>query len=266
VLVSSYAWIDFGGPTPDPRVATVESIVGEVLVRGDSGAGARVALKRGDGFSIGDHIETAAGSRVVLRRPGGIEVRVAGGGELTWQTADALRLARGLVYVDTEGGATGADPLEVVTHTGRIRHIGTRFSVQVDALEVRVMVRDGAVSVGGANRAQEQRVPSGYIAQIGADGQVLASAMKPGEGPWHWIAGDEPEFALEGRSLHAVLEDIAQAQGVPLRYGSREVEASARQQVLHGPALKLDAAQAVDAVLLTTQFIRRDPFEIIPRP
>jgi ferric-dicitrate binding protein FerR (iron transport regulator) len=263
-LLGSLAWLGPGTPVTPLRIASVEALAGEVRVRGDSGAGALTTLQRGRQLVIGEQIETAAGSRLVLRRPGGVTIHVAGGSELVWQTADALRVTRGLVYVDTDTATNGSDQLEIVTHTGRIRHVGTRFSVQVAELEVRVMVRDGAVSIGGSRA--EQRLQAGYAADIAADGRLLSSALSPGEGPWQWLATEKPVFNIEGRSLHAVLQDLALAQGVPVSYASPQIEASARQLQMHGAPLELDAASAIDAVLLTTQFAHRAPFEIVPRP
>lgn len=261
-LLAGLAWLQQGGPVPARSVASVAAVSGHVRVRADSGAGDFTDVTRAHSFEAGEQIETAAASRITLRRPGGILIHVAAASELVWQSDDALRLKRGLIYIDTED-ASGPDGLEIITHTGRIRHVGTRFSVQVADLEVRVMVRDGAVRIGDSRA--EQRLEKGYAARIAADGRITAAAIPAGEGPWYWLATDEPRFAVEGRSLHAVLSDMAQAEGVELSYGSAAVESSAHELQLHGPPLTLDAAQAIDAVLLTTQFARRAPLEIVQR-
>jgi hypothetical protein len=262
-VLTGLAWLRQGGVSPPQTVASVAAVMGDVRVHTDSGAGDSTSVASERSFKAGEQIETAVASRVTLRRPSGILIHVAGGSELVWQSADALRLTRGLIYIDTED-AGGPDALEVITHTGRIRHVGTRFSVQVADLEVRVMVRDGAVRIG-SSRA-EQRLGQGYAARIDAEGRVTADTISAGEGPWHWLATERPQFIVEGRSLHAVLADMAQADGVQLRYGSATVESSAHQLVLHGPPLELDATRAIDAVLLTTQFTRRAPLEIVQRP
>lgn len=246
-------------------VASVQGLAGSVQVRADSGAGAPVPLARSRVLHPGEQVETAPGSQLTLRRPGGILIHVAGGSELVWQTGDALRLTKGLVYVDTGDGTTrSSDPLAIVTHTGSIRHVGTRFSVQVAALDVRVMVRDGAVAIG--NGREERRVESGQGAYIAADGQVSSLSLAPGEGPWQWLGSEQPKFVIEGRHLDAVLQDLALASGLPLSYGSPLIQSSARELVLHGPPLELDPGTAIDTVLLTTQFSRRAPLEIVTRP
>jgi ferric-dicitrate binding protein FerR (iron transport regulator) len=253
-----------GHGAPRAALAEVLRVQGEVTVRADSGAAApRALLAAGAHLQTGEVIETAPGSRLVLRRPGGATIHLAANSSASWQTTDALRLQRGVIYIDTDTADGGADALEIVTHTGRIRHVGTRYSVQVDELEVRVMVRDGAVSIGDSRASQ--RLDSGYAARIGADGRMTAATLRPGEGPWHWLAVETPSFVVEGRSLHAVLLDMAQAAGQPVSYASTAVEAESRDLLLHGPTLELDAEAAVDAVLLTTRFVRRPPLQIVPR-
>ncbi len=264
-LLAGIGWMNFGAPAADPHVAAIERFVGDVGLRHDSGAGREVEPRAGSPLIVGEQIDTAPGSRLVLRRPGGILLHVAGGSQLVWQTANAVRLTRGLVYVDTGGAVPGTDSLEIVTHTGSIRHIGTRFSVQVaDDLEVRVMVRDGAVRIGNARN--DRRLDAGQGARIARDGEVLASSLTLEDGPWQWLGAEQPRFPIEGRTLHAVLEDLALAEGEPLRYASSDVEAEARNLKLHGPALELGADAATAAVLLTTRFTRQAPFEIVARP
>jgi ferric-dicitrate binding protein FerR (iron transport regulator) len=264
-ILGGAAWL-VREPGPRPlEVASVESVDGAVQLRVDSGAGTALPLAASRTLHPGEQIETAPGSRLTLRRPGGIRIHVAGGSELAWQTGDALRLTKGLVYVDTgEARAQADDRLAIVTHTGSIRHIGTRFSVQIAALDVRVMVRDGAVAIG--NGRAERRVESGHGATLAADGELRPLALAPGEGPWQWLGDGQPKFVIEGRHLDAVLEDLALASGLPLRYGSPLIESSARELVLHGPPLELEPRAAIDTVLLTTQFTRRGPLEIVTRP
>ena len=267
-LIGALMWLGRQPAAGTREVAAVQSTSGEVLLREDSGAAAATPLLNSRLIRKGEQIETAPGSRLTLRRPGGILIHVGGGSQLMWQTDDALRVVRGVVYVDTNvdsnAGERSSDALEILTHTGRIRHVGTRFSVQVDSLDVRVLVREGAVAIGGSRG--EQRVESGHGARIASDGQLSEVSLTPGEGPWQWLGSEQPEFAIEGRRLDDVLRDLALASGLPLRYGSPQIEASARELVLHGPTLALDAREAIDTVLLTTQFARHAPLEIVARP
>lgn len=264
-VVSSVIALWPGRLVGGPRVAArIERSVGSVELLADSGA-ARPRTVQGGGLALapGDVLRTAPGSRVELRRAGGIAIHVGGDTELTWQSHDALRLARGVIYIDTDGDATREDRLEVVTHTGRIRHVGTRFSVAVDALDVEVRVRDGAVSIDEGRGAE--RIGAGQSARIDRDGRVVAARFVPGDGPWQWLKAGTPEFVIEGRSLHDVLRDMAQSAGLPLSYGSPRVEGQAHELLLHGPGLDLAANEAIDAVLLTTQFERIEPLQIVPR-
>ncbi len=180
-VLGSLIWLGRQPAANTEQLAAVESIAGNVVLRGDSGAAEAAPLQRSRSIHKGELIQTAPGSKLTLRRPSGILIHVGGDTELAWQTDDALRVTRGIVYVDTNEGARGADALEIVTHTGRIRHVGTRFSVHVEALDVRVLVREGAVAIG-SNRG-EQRVASGHAARIAAGGELSEVALTPGEGP-----------------------------------------------------------------------------------
>lgn len=246
--------------TPPERttgfIARVTGLEGHASRIADSGsAPATVALVPGSAIEIGDVMQTRPGAQLTLRRPGGLTIHVGPDTTATWDSADALRLSHGVVYVDTEG-VGGEDRFVLVTHAGRVRHIGTRFGVEVDERHVRVTVRDGAVRLSAVSG--EHELQAGSEGRIDTDGEFIAMALQADAGPWNWLLEAAPRFAIEGRPLHEVASELAAAAGATLSWGNTDVARHADELLLHGPTLALPARQALDAVMLTTRFRLQD--------
>jgi ferric-dicitrate binding protein FerR (iron transport regulator) len=253
VGLASLLWLQ-GLPRAPANVsaARVESLSGSAVLHGDSGASpVPVPLAPGSLLNNGDVIRSAAGSRLVLRRPGGLIVHLGPDSEIAWVSHDTLHLVHGLLYIDT-AGSHGDEAFAVITHAGRIRHVGTRFSVQVDARTVRVMVRDGAVAIGTAQN--EHLVPGGHEERISAAGDVADLPLTEDSGPWNWLLDGTPRFVVEARSLHEVVNEMASAAGVALVWPTPADEQQAQHLVLHGPTLAMAPLRALEATLLTTRF------------
>jgi hypothetical protein len=221
----------------------------------DSGAApATSALTLGRTLRNGDVIRSRPGSRLVLRRPGGLTIHVGPDSEVAWESPDELRLAHGVVYVETVGGGS-ADAFVLVTHVGRIRHVGTRYGVQVDERRVRVMVRDGEVRIAGVRG--ERLLQGGLEGRLDAGGGYAELPLGPDAGPWNWMLDGPTRFEIDDRPLREVLGEVSAAAGITLAWPSIEVARDADLLVLHGPALAMAPRQALDAVLLTTRYTLR---------
>jgi ferric-dicitrate binding protein FerR (iron transport regulator) len=237
-------------------IARVTGLEGQAARLADSGsAPATEALAPGSAMTVGDVVQTRPGARLTLRRSGGLTIHVGPDTTATWDSPDALRLSHGVVYIDTEGVGT-EDRFVLVTHAGRIRHVGTRFGVEVDDRHVRVTVRDGAIRLSAVNEVHE--LQAGKEGRIGADGDFVALPLQADAGPWNWMLDAAPRFAIEGRPLHEVASELAAAAGASLSWDGTDVARHADELLLHGPTLTLPARQALDAVMLTTRFRLRD--------
>ena len=253
VGLASLLWLQ-GLPRAPANAATarVESLSGSAVLHGDSGASpVPVALAAGSLLNNGDVIHSAAGSRLVLRRPGGLTLHLGPDSVVAWVSRDTLHLVHGLRSIDP-AGSHGDEAFAVITHAGRIRHVGTRFSVQVDGRSVRVMVRDGAVAIGTAHG--EHFVPGGLEERISATGDVADLPLTADSGPWNWLLDGTPRFVVENRSLHEVIHEMAKAAGIALVWQTPSDEQQAQQMVLHGPTLAMAPLRALEATLLTTRF------------
>ncbi len=241
------------GPAPAARVA---SAVGVSLRIGDNGAAKPpVILTEDSALKVGDVLQTRPGARLRLRRPGGLSIQIGPATEAIWDSPDDLRILRGVVYIETESPESH-DPLVIVTHAGRVRHVGTRFGVQVSDQLVRVTVRDGLVRISAARH--EQDLGAGHQGLLRADGAIESSPLATDAGPWNWMQGEATRFAIEGRSLHDVATELAAASGHALGWSTTNLARDAADLKLHGPALDMDPRAALDAILMTTRFAARD--------
>jgi hypothetical protein len=252
VGLGSLLWLPRGARHGDAPAARIATLTGRAVLHTDSGASPiAVTLAAGRQVRNGDVIRSLPGSQLVLQRPGGLRIHLGPDSEVAWVSQDDLRLVQGVVYVDTEG-AREVDAFAVLTHAGRIRHVGTRFSVTVDDGRVSVMVRDGLVSIGSSQG--ERRLSGGQESRISANGEYTTQPLAADAGPWNWMLGDPPRFAIEDRSLREVVREMGDAAGITVVFASLADETTARQMVLHGPALQMSPLSALRATLLTTQF------------
>lgn len=246
--------------SPTPRspqsVAQVMALEGRVARLADGGAALEPeSLVAGHALQVGDVVETLPGARATLRRAGGLTIHLGPDAIATWDSADELRLTRGAVYIDTQGVGT-QDRFVLVTHAGRIRHVGTRFGVEVDDRHVRVTVRDGAVRIADARERHE--LTAGREGRIDADGNFIELPLLTAAGPWNWLLDNPPRFTVEGRPLREVAHELAAAAGVTLTWAGTDIARDADELLLHGPTLTLPPRQALNVVLLTTRFALRD--------
>lgn len=199
-------------------------------------------------------LRTRPGARLSLRRPGGLAIHLGPATEAVWDSHDALRVVRGVVYIETESNAS-RDELVVLTHAGRIHHIGTRYGVEVSDRLVRVSVRDGLVRITAAQEVTD--VPAGRLGLLRPGSRLAAAPLSADEGPWNWMQGKAPRFAIEGRSLREVASELAAAAGMSLNW-STDIAQEADALQLHGPSLQMPPRTALDAVLMTTRFALRE--------
>jgi ferric-dicitrate binding protein FerR (iron transport regulator) len=235
------------GGSAEP-VATVALATGDVRVTAgwfDNWHG----VAGGQPLLEGQTLETGATGRGALALPGGISARVDHGSRLVLAAADRLVLERGTLYVDS--GSAPAAPLDVVTTTGTVSHVGTQYEVRLLDSSVRVRVRDGMVE-WRSSRGDVERGASGVQLTIRDDGRVERSSV-PGYGAaWDWTLEAAPSIDIEGLPLSQFLAWAARETGREVVYASPEAESEAEGIVVHGSIAGLTPAEALDAVLATT--------------
>lgn len=253
-IAASSAWLVARRPAPE--LARVERVQGEVHRM--HGATASALVMDGTAVSAGERLVTAADGGLTLRRPGGLTIRIGASSELAFQSRDSFEMLAGVVYIDTGSATPSTDPLAVMTRAGRVRHVGTRFSVTVAREEVRIAVRDGKVNL--ARSHGDTLIDAGHEARIAADGHMETLRLASTTTVWKWLDPVPAPIAIDDRALFDVMEELAAAAGLPVRYASPAVETEAHQLRLRGPPLALPTDAAIDGVLLATRFkaTRRD--------
>jgi ferric-dicitrate binding protein FerR (iron transport regulator) len=242
------AWLMLPQLAPAGPMATVARVSGsaEVLRDGESGW---QPLAPGTALRGGDAVRTAGASRLALHRADGLDVRLDGATQLALADAGSARLERGRIYVDAGPAGTGADAFAIETPFGEVRHLGTQYSVQLDAGALGLAVREGSVSITGAQATVIAR--AGEALRIDEHRVQRSDVAAWGEA-WRWAEDVAPEFAIEGRSLDEFLAWAARQTGRQLVYGSADAARVAETTELRGAVAGLAPDDAVTAVMATT--------------
>jgi hypothetical protein len=232
-----------GAPAPAAPVATLEAATGELRAAGGT------ELHVGDPIPAGAVLESETGSRALLRLAGGPTVRLDHGTRLHLETASALELEAGAVYLDS--GASAA-PLEVRTPFGTARDVGTRFEVRLGkgGAPLRVRVREGKVALeraGGSHLAG-----AGVELAVAADGTVTEGRVPVHGELWDWTLTLLPVYEVEGRSLREFLDWAAAEAGWRLRFAEPSLGERAGEVTLHGTITGLGLEDAVALSLLSS--------------
>jgi ferric-dicitrate binding protein FerR (iron transport regulator) len=197
----------------------------------------------------GDTLQTF-GQGAQLQRADGTDLRVSDNASLSFPSPSTVRLRRGRLYVQTHGVARTRD-LVVNTDLGSIEHLGTQFLVERDNDALLVAVRDGRVALHyPQHEAVELR--DGQAARVVPHGELQRWDLEAFDSVWDWADGLAPPLAIDGQSLYAVLNQIAQRSGLVLRFSTPAAESAARSLALHGAPLELQPRDALAAVLATT--------------
>ncbi|MGI9246340.1 MAG: FecR domain-containing protein [Steroidobacteraceae bacterium] len=245
--VGAVAWLlapRLQGPADIGTVARVDG--GAEVRHGDDGPwrqlGAAAVLR------TGDEVRTSASGRLAVRRPDGLELRLDAGTALALNDAHEARLDGGRVYVDSGIDGARGDALVIATPLGRIRHLGTQYSVALGRERIEVRVREGSVAIDGRGLPVIAR--AGEALSLGRD-QLERTAIESHGAGWTWAESMAPEFAIEGRSLDEFLGWVARETGRQLVYSSPGAARAAESTELKGSVSGLAPEAAVAAVLAT---------------
>jgi len=245
-------------------LATAERIQGMPLV-------SRVREGRRDveplSVSISMHadevIETDGASRAALRAADGSALRVDRKSRLRLVAPGTIELIQGAVYIITAAISRG---FEVRTSMGTVRDVGTQFEVRLGEASLRLRVRKGAVEIHRG--ALVTSAAAGTEATIASSGLVTRPVPTFGS-DWEWTVSLAPSFAIEGRPLHAFLEDVTSEEGWVLRYADPALAEAAASSILHGSVEGLRAEEVLKVALATSgglQYRLRDGELLISRP
>lgn len=163
-------------------------------------------------------IATAPSELVDLDLPDGSRISLSGDTRLAYRLDEHqrdLELLQGEAYFDI---ARDGRPLQVRTHAGTVRVLGTAFNIDLLAAEVaEVTVYEGSVQVDSGTQKIELGV--GEMAHIEANGTPRKSALNEAGPDWRkgW-------FVARDESLARVLQEAARFSKLPLELGDPALE------------------------------------------
>ena len=210
-------------------------------------AGGRAAV--GQTLAAGSEIRTDGRSRATVTLSDGGELRVDINTIATLVDARTIRLERGAIYLDS--GASTPGSFTVITESGTIRDIGTRFEVRLlrEGSGVSIKVRDGAIELeraGNINRADK-----GTELVTRADGTVAMNSFDSFDARWAWTTAAAPPFIVKNATCGAFLEWAAREGGWTIEWSDALRQKARTTTILNGAIDGMTPRDALDAVLPT---------------
>ncbi len=237
---------------PAPVVATtaavVDAVLGEVEIMLPAGGLLRLE-GGGPGVAVpsGSLIRTDPGSRAAFRLVGGQSLRLDFATSVFLENPAVVDLRAGGIYLSSDGAR--GEKFLVRTALGMVREIGTKFEVRGRGGPLVIKVRDGLVSL--SSDGDELEIAQGTGVEIAPDGTILRSRISAYGSDWDWVQQVAPTFEIEGRTVMAFLEWVAEETGLQISYDNGEVERFTQETILHGRLNGLVPAAAPEVVLPT---------------
>jgi len=208
-------------------------------------------LQLGSAIPAGARVRTGANGGLAIALDDGTAVRVKEQSELTLESARALRLRIGTVYVVSGLGQSTAS-LRIETDIGTVRDVGTIFEVRAAPHALRIRVREGRVELDTPSQPARFESSAGEQLEVDPGGGVRRSYIAPNHPGWAWAETLAAAPDIEGRPLLQFLAWVARETGRRLQFQEPGIEVQAREVVLHGKTRDLAPLQALDLMLSTT--------------
>ena len=238
-------------------VANVSRIVGTAQARsGRFGSWHVVAAP----LHAGETLSTGADGRVALQLRDGVSLRLDHDTLVAFVDSGRIDVESGAVYVDAGTVSTAADHLRVGTPAGIVQHVGTQYEARIVNGGTRIRVREGRVALLPQNGGNAQSAGVGEQLLVSTTGEIRRDSIAPSDDAWSWAANAAPPFDINGRPVREFLTWVGRELGRDVVYATPETEAEADRAVLSGSVAGLAPADALAAVLPTTQLrsVERD--------
>ena len=233
---------------PDSPLQTIGTIA---FIVGEPGSVNR-PLNIGDPVFAGDFIETGSDAGVSVTLADSISLRIASGSSVRLDKADEIALLQGRIYADSGERIYRDRHLTVITPNGSATDIGTQFSVTSEDDRMSVAVREGRVDVTHEQSVTTAEAGHKVVLQTGND--VVIDEVAPYDPSWNWASALAPDFDIRNRSLLDFLKWAARETGKSLQFSNDEVRMAAMRTQVVGSITNFTPAEAIEAVLSTTQF------------
>lgn len=245
---------------PSPPVPASLPVATVARVAGDNTSGLLPAV--GHAVFPGEQLSTGAGQKLSLVLDNAASLRIDEQSVLLVEAKDQFRLVQGRVYADTGDFLYRDRQLVIATSMGTVTDIGTQFSVGLADDLIEVAVREGRVDVDGI--AEQFVTVAGERLRVHRRDGATTDVLPAHDAYWDWTAALAPEFEIENKSLLDFLRWAARETGRELDFESNELRMSAMRTDLHGSVSDFDPLEAVESVLVTTNFnYRIEPDKIV---
>lgn len=234
-----------------PPVATPQAI-GVVASVSDETEAATLNLGVGSEVFAGQIIETAEEFGMSISLVGEVSLRLAENSSISLAAADEVTLHRGMVYADSGDRIYRDRHLTIHTENGSATDIGTQFYVALLNEQWQVAVREGRVDVTHDNLLHSADAGQRLILKKGTE--VVIDEVSPYDESWAWVISLAPEYQLENGSVLDFLKWVSRETGKSLAFSGDDVRMAAMKTELFGSINKLSPAEALEAVLATTEF------------
>jgi ferric-dicitrate binding protein FerR (iron transport regulator) len=231
-------------------VANVSRIVGTAQARsGRFGTWHVVAAP----LHAGETLKTGVDGRVALQLHDGVSVRLDHDTLVAFVDPARIDVKSGAVYVDAGPVPTATDHLRVGTPAGIVQHVGTQYEARIVKGGTRIRVREGRVDLLPENGGNAQSAGVGEQLLVSASGEIQRDSISPSDDAWSWASNTAPPFDINGRPVREFLTWVGRELGREVVYATPAAEAEADRAVLSGSVAGLSPADALAAVLPTTQ-------------
>ena len=236
-------------PTSPQPVAQVERIIG-ILEFQEGGSGWQVVSSESEPLQFGTAVRTRTGSRAGLVFPDGLSVRIADDTEIELVSVDEIRLASGMVYVDTGADNHDQGRLRVITDAGTAEDLGTQFEVFYRDDVYRLRVREGLVVLQRGAEQIDNRLGDELI--VDADGGFRKARIARDDPAWLWVESVAPAPVVDEQPITVLLDWVSRETGRQVRYSGPVVRRQAGATILHGNISHLSPLEALTVMLATT--------------
>ena len=241
VLLAVFATLNLLRPPVDDfstrRLATVERQFGDVSMASIEGSDFAPIDTGSAAISGGRTVQTGASSGLALAWHDGGSLRLDEETRVVFESASQVYLEHGRVYFDSEAGplspATGNrnSALSIRTASGVVRHLGTQYMTEISAGELKVMVREGIVSIESVN----VRAGAGRSVVVDGSGELTFGDTDGFGADWEWVARTAPAVVLDRRPAATALEWVGRESGYAIRYATPSAQAKAEAEKLRVP-------------------------------
>jgi hypothetical protein len=234
--------------TRPPLMATIVAARGPVRILPLAG---HTSIVAGDVLTARTRLDTGPNGAALLSL-GSVAVRVGPATELELEQPGRIRLKRGKIYVDS-GETLRPDTLIVATDFGNLSHRGTQYQVQMQpGAYLFASVREGRILL--QDHANTLSIERGEGLRVAGTNEITRSLVPAYDAQWQWVSEFVPEISIEGQSLSVFLDWFARETGRRLVFVGPTSRSDTDRTTLKGSIGGLTPAQALNAVIVTTQF------------